>query len=58
VISVENIIVLNVDKPHKDGKESESEIRMCDRMQICNIIEYLCLKIIAYSTVIETVSAV
>jgi hypothetical protein len=30
--------VLNVDKPHKDGKESESEIRMCDRMQIYNIV--------------------
>jgi hypothetical protein len=32
--------VLNIDKPHKDGtRKSESEIRMCDRMQMYNIMK-------------------
>jgi hypothetical protein len=31
--------VLNIDKPHKDGTmKSKSEITMCDRMQMYNII--------------------
>jgi hypothetical protein len=30
--------VLNIDKPHKDGTvKSESEITMCDRMQMYSI---------------------